>query len=403
MSIKVFRGRCWGAGRMVRGGIAVMAGLAVAAAAVLPAQAAGPQARSKPFPAWTPPKINPTMTVAQAKAFVEKHTRADTKWFGPTTGPKAPKGHLVLAWVNANASYTPYIYWGDGVKEAAKILGWKVVSFNGRGTVSGQLKAMQQALAMSPNAIITPANAEALEKPIRKAVSEHIPVIGIHATDFPGPSPKLDLYMNITSNPATIGRAEAAYVIAASNGKVRDVHLLDSAYSIARFKAKATVAPIKNCKGCKLLKEVNLPLNASSRMTSVVSGLVGQYGTHWWMTTCCDGFLPDVAAALRASRIHPGQVRLVGADGPPSAYEMVRKKSYEAATVPEPSTLFGFEAVDAVVRAYAHKPPAHFLQPVHIVTHANVDKEGGDKNQYIPPNNFACYYKNIWLGQHNKC
>lgn len=389
--------------RRARRASAIFAGLALAAAAALPVHAQTPQARSKPFPAWAPPKINPTMTVAQAKAFVKQHTGADTKWLGPTTGPEAPKGHLVIAWVNANASYTPYIYWGNGVKDAAKILGWKVVSFDGRGTVSGQLKAMQQALALKPNAIITPANADALEKPIRKAVSEHIPVIGIHATDFPGPSPKLDLYMNITSNPATIGRAEAAYVIAASDGKARDVHLLDSAYSIARFKAKATVAPLKNCKGCDLLKEVNLPLNASGRISSVVSGLVGQYGTHWWLTTCCDGFLPDVAAALRASRIHPGEIRLVGADGPPASYEMVRKNGYEVASVPEPSTLFGFEAVDAVVRAYAHTPPAHFLQPVHIVIHSNVDEEGGKENQYIPPNNFACYYKDIWLKESNKC
>lgn len=389
--------------RFAMRGMAMFAGLAIAAAGLLPAHAQAPQARSKPFPAWTPPKINPEMTVSDAKAFVKAHTGADAKWLGPTTGPQAPKRQLVLAWVNANASYTPYIYWGDGVKEAAKIVGWKVVSFDGRGTVSGQLKAMQQALAMKPNAIITPANAEALEKPIKTAVSEHIPVIGIHATDFPGPSPRLDLYMNITSNPADIGRAEAAYVIATSDGKARDVHLLDSAYSIARFKAKATIKPIQNCKGCEFLKKVNVPLNASHRLTSVVSGLVGQYGTHWWMTTCCDGFLPDVASALRASGIHPGEVRLVGADGPPSAYDMIRKKSYEVATVPEPSTLFGFEAVDAVVRAYAQKAPAHFLQPVHLVTHANVDDEGGKQNQYIPPNNFACYYKNIWLGEKKSC
>jgi ribose transport system substrate-binding protein len=53
---------------------------------------------------------------------------------------------------------------------------------------------MQQALAANPAAIITPADANALQKPIKEAVSRHIPVIGIHATAFPGPSPELGLY-----------------------------------------------------------------------------------------------------------------------------------------------------------------------------------------------------------------
>ena len=45
-------------------------------------------------------------------------------------------------------------------------------------------------------------------------MARHIPVIGIHATAFPGPSPELGLHHNIVSNPAEIGGTEAAYVIA---------------------------------------------------------------------------------------------------------------------------------------------------------------------------------------------
>ncbi|MGH7118546.1 MAG: substrate-binding domain-containing protein [Acetobacteraceae bacterium] len=344
------------------------------------------------------------MTVAQAKAFVAEHTKPQTKWLGPTTGPKAPHLKLTLAWVSADQAYTPYIYWGNGIKAAAETLGWKVVTFDGHGTVTGTLAAMNQALALNPAVIITPADAHALQKPIRAAIARGIPVIGIHATAFPGPDPELGLYMNITSNPADIGRSEAAYVIAATNGTGHDIHIVAAEYAIARFKAKATIEPIKNCPGCKFLEDVDVPLGSvAERMPSVISGLIARYGQSWWMTTCCDGYYTYVAAALRASGSSPDKIHLVGSDGPPASYEMIRKGNYEVATVPEPSTLFGYEAVDAAVRAFADQPPAQFIQPTYIVTKKDIDAEGGAQNQFIPSNNFACHYKNIWLGTHNPC
>jgi ribose transport system substrate-binding protein len=373
------------------------------AALASPAHAQVTGARATPFPAWEEPKIDPNMTVEQAKKLVVERTRPQTEWKGPTSGPKAPKQELTLAWVSGDESYTSYIYWGNGIKEAANALGWKVVTLNGQGTVSGQLAAMQQALALNPAAIITPADANALQKPIQQAVASGIPVIGIHATAFPGPNPDLGLYLNIASNPAEIGQSEAAYVIANSDGKASDLHMVDSSYAIARFKAKATIEPIKNCAGCKFLEEVNVPIGESQRIASVVSGLIARYGDSWWMTTCCDGYYPYVAAALRSSGSSPEKIRLVGADGPPSAYDMIRKGGFEVATVPEPSTLFGYEAVDAAIRAFAGQPPAEYVQPTFLVTKDNVDSEGGKTDQFIPSNNFACHYKNIWLGDTKAC
>lgn len=375
-------------------GAAVLSGQAVAQGTV----------RSEPFPAWPDPVINPKLSVDEAKAIVAERTKPQTEWKGPTDGPKAPEGNFTIAYVSPDQAYTPHVLWGKGVEDAAKALGWKVVTFDGRGTVSGTLTAMQQALASNPTAIITPADANALQKPIKQAVAAHIPVIGIHATAFPGPNPQLGLYQNIVSNPAEIGQTEAAYVIAMSNGTAKDIHMVDNSYAIARFKAKATVTPIENCPGCKMLETINMPLgDASTRMSSAVSGLLARHGDSWWMTTCCDGYYTNVAAALRASGASTDKIKLVGADAPPSAYDMIRKGGFEVASVPEPSSLFGYEAVDAVIRAMAGQPPAKFIQPTFLIVKENVDSEGGDKNEFVPSNNFACHYMNIWKGTNNAC
>lgn len=362
------------------------------------------ETRAEPFAAWPEPVIKDTLSVDEAKAIVAERTKPQTEWKGPTEGPKAPAGDITIAYVSPDQAYTPHVLWGKGVEEGAKALGWKVVTFNGQGSVGGTLAAMQQALASNPTAIITPADANALQKPIKDAIARHIPVIGIHATAFPGPSPELGLFHNIVSNPAEIGQTEAAYVIAMSDGKAADIHMVDNSYAIARFKAKATTTPIANCPGCKMLETVNMPLGeASARMTPVLSGLLARYGDSWWMTTCCDGYYTNVAAALRAANASMDKIKLVGADAPPSAYDMIRKGGFEVATVPEPSSLFGFEAVDAVVHAMNGMEPAHFVQPTFLIVKDNVESEGGKQNEFVPSNNFACHYVNIWKGTNNPC
>lgn len=383
---------------------AAVAAVATLGALTAPMQAAHADTHAQPFPAWAQPQIRKTLSVDEAKALVTQRTKPQTDWTGPTSGPKAAAQEVTVVYVSADQSYVSFVNWGRGVSDAAKALGWKAIVLNGQGTVTGTLSAMQQAVALKPAAIITSADASALQGPIQQAVKQNIPVIGIHATAFPGPDPKLGLFNNISSNPAEIGETQAAYVIAQSNGKAKLLHFLDNSFAIARFKAQAATDPVKACAGCKFVDMVNIPIaDQTKRIPSVISGIVANQGKDWWGTTCCDNFYPYVASALRASGVKPDEVHLVGSDGPPSAYDMIRKGEYEVATVPEPSTLFGYEAIDSVVHAMAGQEPSKFVQPTYLVTRENADAEGGKSNEFIPSNNFECHYMNIWKGTTTAC
>jgi len=360
--------------------------------------------RAEPFPAWERAEVQSTLTLDEARRIIEERTKPQTEWKGPTTGPRAAEGTHRVIYVSADQSYVSFVNWGRGVEEAAAILGWEVEILNGRGAVTSTMQAMQQAVASNPDAIITSADVSALQVPISQAVAAGIPVIGIHASAFPGPDPDLKLFTNITSNPVEIGQTQAAYVLSESNGTAKLLHFLDSSFAIARLKAQAATDPIKNCEGCEFVDMVNIPIaDQTQRIPTVVSGILANTGSEWWGTTCCDNFYPYVAAALRAANVDPTHVKLVGSDGPPSAYDLIRKGEYEVATVPEPSTLFGFQAIDAVVRAMAGEEPSRFVQPTYLVTKENADAEGGDKNEFIPSNGFACHYRNIWLGTADAC
>jgi len=370
----------------------------------LAAGAAIAETRATPFDAWPQPQIRKSISVDEAKAIVLQRTQVQSEWKGPTAGPKATITPQTIVYVSADQSYVSFVNWGRGVEEAAKALGWKAVILNGQGTVTGTLAAMQQAVSLKPAAIVTSADASALQVPIRQAIAQNTPVIELHATAYPGPDPKLGLFNHISSNPAEIGETQAAYVIAQSNGTARQLHFLDNSFAIARFKAQAATEPIKSCSGCKLIDMVNIPIaDQTRRIPSVMSGIVANQGKGWWGTTCCDNFYPYVASALRASGVKPDEVHLVGSDGPPSAYDMIRKGEYEVATVPEPSTLFGYQAVDSVVRAMAGQEPSKFVQSTYLVTKENADKEGGKSNEFIPSNGFACHYQAIWKGTQAVC
>src|SRR6187402_410452 len=187
----------------------------------LAAGAAMAETRATPFDAWPQPQIRKSISVDEAKAIVLQRTQVQSEWKGPTTGPKATITPQTIVYVSADQSYVSFVNWGRGVEEAAKALGWKAVILNGQGTVTGTLAAMQQAVSLKPAAIVTSADASALQVPIRQAIAQNTPVIGIHATAYPGPDPKLGLFNNISSNPAEIGETQAAYVIAQSNGTDR--------------------------------------------------------------------------------------------------------------------------------------------------------------------------------------
>jgi ribose transport system substrate-binding protein len=58
--------------------------------------------------------------------------------------------------------------------------------------------------------------------------------------------------------------------------------------------------------------------------------------------------------------------------------------------------MHGWQLIDELNRAFNKEPPSGFVTKVHLVTKANVDADGGDKNRFEPSNNYRDHYKEIW-------
>ena len=122
----------------------------------------------------------------------------------------------------------------------------------------------------------------------------------------PGPNPDLGVFDNIQQDPREIGKAQADWIIAHSNGTARVVVTTHCEFQIACTKAKATQAELERCTGCKVLEFSNSPISeASQRQPQLVTSWVQKYGTPLYITSVADYTADFQVPALRDGGVSP--------------------------------------------------------------------------------------------------
>src|SRR5258707_8002064 len=91
--------------------------------------------------------------MTMAKEYVAQAAAPVTTWTGPTTGPKAQTGKLVI-YVSADQKNGGAQGVGDGAQEAAKAMGWDFGILAGQGPLPGRSPAFPQPMPFKPPALI---------------------------------------------------------------------------------------------------------------------------------------------------------------------------------------------------------------------------------------------------------
>lgn len=333
----------------------------------------------------------------QVKQEVIRYAGPQSDWRGPTSAPAPEKGRHV-AYMSTDEQNDASREWGTAIREAGAKVGWDVTIIDGHGSPVGWQAGLNQAIALKVDGIVTNADAASLQPQIQDARSKGIVVVGIHATAFPGPQPELGLFVNIQQDPREIGRAQADWVIRHSGGKARVVVTSHCEYAIACAKAHATEARIKDCAGCQVLEFSNSPIaEVAQRQPALVTAWVQKYGTPLYITSVADYTADYQIPALRTGGVDPDQVIIVSADGNKSAYERIRSGGqYQQVTASEPYKMQGYQAIDELNSAFHKMPPSGFVQTPYLVTPDNINAEGGDKDTFIPSNDYEAHFLKIW-------
>ena len=338
--------------------------------------------------------------VDDAKAVVEKATARADKWEGPTSGPKAVAKKTVV-YVAGDMRNGGILGVAHGLKEASDVLGWTYREIDGQGTVSGQASGLSQAIALKPDAIVVGGSDAVQQKAgLDDAAKQGIVIVGWHAGPKPGPMDGAPVFANVTTDAMEVAKVAAMKAIADSNGKAGVVVFADSAYAIAIAKGRAMEAWIKKCEGCKVLAFEDTPLaDTANRVPQLTTTLLQQLGAKWTHSLAInDLYYDSMGPSLQVAGLKgDGDPQNISAgDGSESAYQRIRDKDYQAATVPEPLNMQGWQLADELNRAFAHEKWSGFVPGVHLVTAANIAYDGGPKNVFDPDNGYRDQYKTIW-------
>jgi ribose transport system substrate-binding protein len=338
----------------------------------------------------------------QAKKYIETVTAPVTDWTGPTAGPKA-QGKKLVVYVSTDQRNGGAQGAGDGAAEAAKALGWEFRILDGQGSVPARTSALTQAMALKPDAIILGGVDGLEQKPaVEQAAADGIKIVGWHA----GPKAGLvegipQIFWNVSTDPLEVAKAAGLYAVADSGGKAKTVLFTDSIYAIATAKTNAEKAAVEGCAGCKVLSVEDTPIgDLANRMGQLTTSLLSKYGKDWTYSVAVNDLYYDFSTpSLTSAGIDPasGYPRQISAgDGSVPAFQRIRDKQYQVATVAEPLNLQGWQLIDELNRAFAGEKPSGYVPPVHLFTAANINQDGGDKNRFDPGNNYREKYKAIW-------
>jgi ribose transport system substrate-binding protein len=341
-------------------------------------------------------------SMQEAKAYIQTVTAPVTEWTGPTTGPKAQPGKVVV-YVSTDQRNGGAQGAGDGAAEAAKVLGWDFRILDGQGSVPARTSALAQAIALKPDGIIL-GGVDALEQQpaIEQAAAEGIKIVGWHAGPAAGPVEGIpEVIYNVTTDPLEVAKAAGLYAVAESGGTAGVILFTDSIYAIATAKTNATKAAIEGCSGCKVLSVEDTPIgDLANRMGQLTTSLLSQHGAAWTHSIAVNDLYYDFSApALTSAGIDPatGTPKQISAgDGSVPAFQRIRDKQYQIATVAEPLSLQGWQLIDELNRGFASEAPSGYVPPVHLFTPENIEKDGGDRNIFDPGNGYRDQYKKIW-------
>ncbi|MER6523161.1 MULTISPECIES: substrate-binding domain-containing protein [unclassified Streptomyces] len=368
---------------------------AIKAAAVLLAIAAATTGCARGSTSTGPSTADCPATLAKAKGNVEQAMNATTSWDGPTSGPKAASSRTV-AFV-AQSMINPGVAGvTQGVREAAKTIGWDVKIIDGQGTPAGIQAAFSQAINLKPAGIVIGGFDPAVtSQQIAQANARHIPLIGWHAVDSPGPSKHPRLFTNITTRVEDVARISADWIIAHSQGKAGVVIFTDASVPFARNKSELIRRALATCSSVSLLSYENIPItDTTGRVPQAVSSLLARFRDQWTYSVAInDLYFADAAPALQAAgKQGEGPPFNIGAgDGDPSAFQRINHQHYQTATVPEPILEQGWQIIDEFNRAFSARPASGYVAPLHISTALN--SKGATS---WDPTGYREAYRKIW-------
>jgi len=280
--------------------------------------------------------------------------------------------------------------------KAAEALGWTATTVDGEVNAQGYATGMSRLVAEHPDAIISVAAPDSATAAAHaEAAQAGIPVVCIFCGNKLADPVADPSAANVEVDYAAQAKANAAYMIAHSNGAARVAVLnfdLSGADKVRQDSFRSSIAA--DCTDCEVVDSVDVPpgadLVAATRQAS--TALLSRYGKGEldYILTPADSFSPGAVQAVKlAGR---DDVKVVGYDCDPSALDAIRDDSIQVACADTPLLESGWASVDVVARLLAGQEPEDVTLPFSLVMGENVPAPGDTATTF----DYETYFSELW-------
>ena len=378
----------------------------VAAAALVVAITASRDADASPTGVAKPAE---TGLVAQAKAEVIAAAGWPKTWKGPTTPtkPQKVKNIVLISCSQATACARETA----GSAAAAKVIGWHTTVVDGKGDPNVMSAAIRNAVVSGANGIILESTGvSALVSALQYAKAHHVPVVNNGAITAKQAGVDTSLVAGDNPDPnVQRGRISADWMIWNSNGRA-GVVIFRTTDAGLQTRDAATVARLKQCKGCTILFQdvVGFDVTTTPKMTQEMNSILDRFGDK--VKYIRDPYSAADAFAVPALQARGRDDVQVLSDAP-STLQM--QQCYQGknigAVYGDDLNWVGWEGVDEMNRILEHpgvKPPAENTQYVILLSPAKTYRAPGTPASATCPKNlnfstgnpvdFEAKFKKLW-------
>ncbi|MEM1362055.1 MAG: substrate-binding domain-containing protein [Pseudomonadota bacterium] len=340
-----------------------------------------------------------TTSVVALAAGLAAPVMAQSAFDGPTSGPTAAEGKSIVM-VAGDLKNGGILGVGEGVEEAAGVIGWEIRVLDGAGSIQGRTAALGQALALKPDGlIINGFDAVEQQAALEGVVEAGIPMVAWHSGPKIGCDAPGGIFANVSTDAMTVSEVAAEWAIEDAGNDVGAIIFTDSTYQIAIDKADRIKETIE-AMGGTVLEYVDTPIaETSSRMGPLTISLLQKYGDSWTHALAINDLYFDfMGPALASVGIAPEKGPQAGSagDGSEASFQRIRTGNYQTITVAEPLNLQGWQLVDELNRAIQGADCSGYVTSPALVTQDGLSKMSDDDNRFDPDIPYREAYSDIW-------
>jgi ribose transport system substrate-binding protein len=284
-----------------------------------------------------------------------------------------------------------------------KRIGWKVdlVTLNFTTDPTG-LNALQQAIALHPDAIIPPAvSPNDAGQAFLAAKAQGIPIVSAASLGAPGKDLQYGVRADVQLPPHQQATALVDYATANSGGCPRLIEWYTSQFAVAQAKGDAFQEAAQACKTCTLLAFDNdiTAMETASGTEDLMTSWLEKYGSQpFYASVIADSNWDAAIPGLKAANASKSTVHLMGSDGSVSSYQRISTGDYEVASTFMSADEQIWTLFDDLNRIFHGQQPTTFNPRLLLVTHQNIKSALGptSASQYEPRDGYQAHFLKIW-------